>query len=57
MRNFILFCCTSLIILKLQPVRAEIKTFVKEYTYQASELDSKYSSRTISLEIIKRQIL
>ncbi|KAF0143573.1 MAG: hypothetical protein FD156_2548 [Nitrospirae bacterium] len=36
---------------------ADIKTFVKEYTYQASELDSKVSSRVITLEIVKRQLL
>lgn len=56
MRKPILFCCV-LIIFFTQPLGAETKTFVKEYTYQASELDSKYSSRTISLEIIKRQLL
>ncbi len=33
---------------------AEKVTFVKEYTYQASELDSKASCRTISLEMVKR---
>ena len=32
-------------------------TFVKEYTYQASELDSKASCRTISLEMVKRLLL
>ena len=32
---------------------AEKVTFVKEYTYQASELDSKASCRTISLEMVK----
>lgn len=36
---------------------AEIKTFVKEYTYQASEFDSKASSRTIALEQVKRLLL
>ncbi len=36
---------------------AEKVTFVKEYTYQASELDSKHSSRTISLEMVKRLLL
>ena len=39
------------------PASAEIVTFVKEYTYQASELDSKASCRTISLEMVKRLLL
>jgi hypothetical protein len=29
------------------PAIAELKTFIKEYTYQASEIDSKMSSRVI----------
>lgn len=32
-------------------------TFIKEYTYQASELDSKISCRTIALEQVKRLLL
>jgi len=36
---------------------AEIKTFIKEYTYQASEADSKISSRVIALEQVKRLLL
>ncbi|TAN41498.1 MAG: tetratricopeptide repeat protein [Nitrospirae bacterium] len=36
---------------------AEVVTFTKEYTYQASEFDSKASSRTIALEFVKRQLL
>lgn len=39
------------------PSFAEKVTFVKEYTYQASELDSKASCRTISLEMVKRLLL
>lgn len=39
------------------PAFAEKVTFVKEYTYQASELDSKASCRTISLEMVKRLLL
>jgi tetratricopeptide (TPR) repeat protein len=39
------------------PVYAEIKTFVEEYTYQASEADSKLSSRVIALEQVKRLLL
>jgi tetratricopeptide (TPR) repeat protein len=36
---------------------AELKTFIKEYTYQASDFDSKISSRTITLEQVKRLLL
>jgi tetratricopeptide (TPR) repeat protein len=38
-------------------VTAETKTFIKEYTYQASEADSKISSRVIALEQVKRLLL
>ena len=36
---------------------AETKTFIKEYTYQASDEDSKNSSRTIALREVNRLIL
>lgn len=36
---------------------AETKTFVREYTYQASEFDSKASCRTLALEQVKRLLL
>lgn len=36
---------------------AKTKTFVKEYTYHASKLDSKASSRTIALMQVKRLLL
>jgi len=39
------------------PALAEIKTFIREYTYQASEADSKLSSRSISLREVKRLLL
>jgi len=39
------------------PALAEMKTFVKDYTYQASEEDSRNSSRTISLREVKRLLL
>ena len=39
------------------PSFAEEVTFIKEYTYQASELDSKVSCRTIALEMVKRLLL
>jgi tetratricopeptide (TPR) repeat protein len=40
-----------------QAAVAEKKVFVKEYTYQASEIDSKVSSRAIALEQVKRLLL
>jgi len=36
---------------------AEIRSFIKEYTYEASELDSKTSCRAIALEQVKRELL
>src|SRR5512133_3432605 len=38
-------------------LKAADVTLVKEYTYQASEADSKLSSRAIALEQIKRLLL
>lgn len=35
-------------------VSAEIKSFIKEYTYQAGDEDSKNSSRVIALREVKR---
>ena len=36
---------------------AENKTFITEYTYMASDIDSKVSSRAIALEQVKRGLL
>ncbi|MGV8081755.1 MAG: tetratricopeptide repeat protein [Syntrophales bacterium] len=36
---------------------AEMKTFIKEYTYQASEADSKQTSRILALQQVKRLLL
>lgn len=36
---------------------AKMVTFEKEYTYQASEIDSKVSCRAIALEQVKRLLL
>lgn len=38
-------------------IYAETKTFIKEYTYQASEDDSRNSSRTLALREVKRLLL
>ncbi len=45
----ILMCCL--------PASAAVKSFIKEYTYRASDFDSKISSRTIALEQVKRLLL
>lgn len=50
------FACFSLLIFTAIAF-AEIKTLIKEYTYQASELDSKISCRAIVLEQVKRELL
>lgn len=39
------------------PAQAEMKTFVREYTYQASEADSKQSCRILAMEQVKRLLL
>jgi len=36
---------------------SDVRTFVREYAYQASELDSKASCRSIALEQVKRLLL
>jgi len=45
------------LLLGVSPSRAEMRTFEKEYTYTASELDSKSSCRAIALEQVKRVLL
>ena len=48
---------TIFISLLTPPAFAEIKTFVKEYTYRAGDEDSRNSSRTIALREVKRLLL
>lgn len=62
--RFIIILAIGLILLPLSfiltfadPVEAEMKTFIKEYSYQASEYDSKVSSRTIAIGQVKRLLL
>ena len=60
MKRCILFIMTSIILMPVSLASnafAETKTFIKEYTYQASEFDSKASCRTIALEQVKRLLL
>lgn len=56
---FMKIILTSFLLIIFSPdlTFAETKTFIKEYTYQASDLDSKISSRTIALEQVKRLLL
>ena len=56
-KYFALMTIATSILLASSVAVAEIKIFEKEYTYQASELDSKVSSRAIALEQIKRLLL
>lgn len=53
--NRFLFIVTTLLIVMF--VNAENKTFIREYTYQASESDSKISARTQALTEVKKLLL
>ena len=54
--SFVLIALFSFLLLTNSAL-AETKTFVREYTYQASEIDSKISCRIIALEQVKRLLL
>jgi tetratricopeptide (TPR) repeat protein len=57
MKKYLLpLICLSLLVFS-SLVSAETKTFVKEYSYQASEYDSKVSCRALALEQVKRLLL
>ena len=57
-RNRIFFIFFPLFFLLISTYSfAETKTFIKEYTYRASDEDSKNSSRTVSLREVKRLLL
>ena len=53
----ITFVALLLILFLPSLTAAETKTFIKEYTYQASDEDSKHSCRVISLREVKRLLL
>jgi tetratricopeptide (TPR) repeat protein len=61
MRVFILvtFIISLLLVsvASFSPANAETKTFIREYEYQASEMDSKISSRVIAFQEVKRLLL
>ena len=54
MKRFFFIVTTSLIVMF---VNAENKTFIREYTYQASESDSKITARTQALTEVKKLLL
>ena len=60
-RGFILVTfITALLLVSVaffSPANAETKTFIREYEYQASEMDSKISSRVIAFQEVKRLLL
>jgi tetratricopeptide (TPR) repeat protein len=56
-KKYILFLIAFHLFLSFNLASAEIETFVKEYTYQASELDSRNSCRAIATEQLKRALL
>jgi tetratricopeptide (TPR) repeat protein len=56
-RIFLIFSFLALVFTISNLVFAEMMTFEKEYAYQASEIDSKVSSRTIAFEQTKRLLL
>ncbi len=57
MKRIIAYLVCFLILISAAIVFAELKSLIKEYTYQARELDSKISCRAIALEQVKRELL
>jgi len=57
MKKYILFLIVFHLLLSFNSASAEIITVVTEYTYQASELDSRNSCRAIATEQLKRALL
>ena len=53
----LVFTLIAFLFLTTGTALAEKVTFVKEYNYNASDLDSKVTSRTIALEQVKRLLL
>jgi len=57
MKKIIFLIFLLLLSTSFSPALAELKTFIKEYTYQAGEYDSKVTCRTLALEQVKRLLL
>ncbi len=56
-KNICIVCICSIITLVAFDASAEIRSFVRDYTYQASEVDSKQSCRVLATEQVKRMLL
>ena len=52
-----LICILFLSLANTTSIHAEVVNFVKEYTYEANEADSKISCRAIAIEQVKRLLL
>lgn len=57
MRHYFIVPLIAFLLFIVSTVFAETVTFTKEYTYQASDFDSRNSSRTLALETVKRLLL
>ncbi|HUH66811.1 MAG TPA: tetratricopeptide repeat protein [Syntrophales bacterium] len=57
MKKFVSHLVCITLLLCAASVPAETKTFIREYTYEAGEMDSKVSCRAIALEQVKRLLL
>jgi len=55
--NKIVLCTLLILSLFVQPANATSVVVIKEYTYQASEFDTKETSRAIALAQVKRLVL
>jgi tetratricopeptide (TPR) repeat protein len=53
----VVFFAAVLFLIVTNPAFAKTKVFIEEYTYQASEADSKFSCRAIAMEQVKRLLL
>ncbi len=53
----VVIMASAFLILNISISFAGLKTFEKEYTYQASEIDSKVTARAIAIEQVKRLVL
>ena len=56
-RKTLCLLCSTLVLCMAGIAFAENKVFIKEYTYRASDMDSKVSSRMIALQEVKRALL
>lgn len=57
MKKIILYLTCFSLFFAAAILHAETKTFIREYTYEAGEIDSKISCRAIALEQVKRLLL